>query len=124
MLRLGVRVWGFAFLASLCLLAGGHRANAVSLDKDGTMKLGVRTYVNTRIGTEATDEGSIPLAGGSSTAKAYDTRTFPSSGAGHIRQNRFFMEAEFDHDLDPLRKSGFGPFRMLDYLPFRIRGLK
>lgn len=125
MLRVGRRVWGFAFFVSLCLLVGHRQSSAVSLDKDGTMTLGVRTYVNARIGTERTDETAVLLFPGTdSAAKRLDSRTFPSSGSGHLRQNRFFMEAEFNHDLGALQKRGFGPLALLDSLPFRIRGLK
>ncbi len=127
MLRVGRRVWGFAFLVSLSVLVGQKQSGAVSLDKDGTMKLGMRSYVNARVGTERTDETAVFATddmGRPTTTKLLDNRTFPSSGAGHLRQNRFFIEAEFDHDLGALRKQGFGPLALLDSLPFRLRGLK
>jgi len=103
---------------------GVEPANAVSLDKDSTMKLGVRTYVNARIGTEHTDQsvsrqGPLPTS-----ATSRVMRTFPVSGAMHLRQNRFFMEAEFDHELGQLVSNGFGPLALLNNLPFKIRGLK
>jgi len=108
--------------ATLCFAARPGQVNAVSLDSEGTVKLGVRTYVNARIGTERTDETIFYQPNG--TTASYDSRTFPSSGAGHLRQNRFFIEAELDHDLSSLRKRGVGPLALLDALPFRIRGLK
>lgn len=90
-------------------------ALAVSLDEDGTMKLGMRTYVNARVGTENTNHYIRENS---------KSETFPYSSAGHLRQNRFFLEAEFDHDLAPLVKNKTGPFNLLNYLPFKIRGLK
>lgn len=126
MLRVGLRVWAVALCAALSFAVGHRQAKAVSLDSEGTMKLGVRAYVNARIGTERTDETVFFQRMGNTTSntKSLDSRTFPTSGAGHLRQNRFFMEAEFDHDLTSLRKRGFGPLYLLDSLPFRIRGLK
>lgn len=123
MLRVGRRVWGVVCAVALPWLVGIEPVAAVSLDKDSTMKMGVRTYVNARIGTEHTDE-TLFRQPGSAGATSRDTRTFPVSGAMHLRQNRFFMEAEFDHELGQLVSKGFGPLALLNNLPFKIRGLK
>ncbi|MGH3055694.1 MAG: DUF1302 family protein, partial [Gaiellaceae bacterium] len=45
------------------------------------------------------------------------------SDAGHLRQNRAFIEIELNHDLDRLLKEGFGPLSLLNDLPFRIKEL-
>src|SRR5262249_17445131 len=45
----------------------------------------------------------------------------PESAAGHVRQIRSFVEAEFNHDIDGLVKRGVGPFSLLDYLPFKLK---
>ncbi|HVN84740.1 MAG TPA: DUF1302 family protein [Candidatus Binatia bacterium] len=97
------------------------RTQAISLDPDGDMKLGVRTYVNARVGTERTDS---TIVYDKSATKIYETRTFPLSEAGHLRQNRFFIEAELDHDLDRLVKEGAGPLELLNHLPFRVKNFK
>jgi hypothetical protein len=118
----------------VCILVGGGSrvAFGISLDKKGEMKLGVRTYVNARIGTEntdgfrrfATDEnGKILLDGEGFPVVAERSMTFPFSAAGHLRQNRAFVEVELKHRLDRLLKEGFGPLSLLHQLPFRVRGL-
>jgi hypothetical protein len=107
-------------------------AFAASLDQAGEIKLGVRTYVNARIGTEATDgrfdylraaNGTIARNSDGFPIIAERTQTFPYSPAGHLRQNRFFAEVELKHDLDRLLKQGFGPLGLLNLLPFRVRNL-
>ncbi|MBI1818631.1 MAG: hypothetical protein HYR72_26915 [Deltaproteobacteria bacterium] len=115
MMQRKLAVCGFVFF--VCTLIGlPTRTQAVSLDKDGDLKLGVRTYVNARVGTQDTSKSVIP---GVAT-----TETFPFSASGHVRQNRAYIEAELDHDLSRLVKEGVGPFEMLHYLPFTIRDLK
>lgn len=89
-------------------------AHAKALDVNDEIRLGVRTYAATRIGTEAhkfimTDD----KIGG----------TFPASPAGHVRQLRTFLEASWDHDLDRHIKKGWGPFSLLRALPFDLRGV-
>jgi hypothetical protein len=119
MARLGMRIWGVAGAVCLALIAGRGRAPAVPLDKDGDIKLGVRTYVNARVGTERTHDGARdPDDPGVSTSA-----TWPRSAAGHLRQNRVFIEAELKHDLDRLRREGIGPLSLLNDLPFSIRDL-
>ncbi len=120
-------LWGLAGLMLTLWPTGVH---ARALDKDGDMKLGVRMYVNTRIGTEATDRTATyetvnPATGRPGSGEQLEaSETFPFSGAGHLRQNRFFIEAEFDHDISRLMKEGLGPLELLNRLPFKIKGLK
>ncbi len=59
---------------------------ALVLDDRGEMRLGMRAYNSVRIGTETMGGSDDPL-------------TFPRSGAGHVRQHRYFLELKFDHDL-------------------------
>jgi hypothetical protein len=94
----------------------GH---AVNLDKEGDIKLGLRTYVNARVGTENTHQG-VPLDNDRSVATS---ATWPESKAGHLRQNRYFVEAEYHHDIDSLVKRGVGPLSLLNNLPFRVRNV-
>jgi len=101
-------------------------AQARSLDQQNEIRFGVRTYVNARIGTENTDQDRVTteeaaaMGGG---AVESNSETFPYSGAGHLRQNRFFLEIDFDHKLDRLVSEGFGPLALLGHLPFKIEGL-
>ena len=124
MMRYGLRAWGIASVAVMALMAWQATAWGVPLDKDGDIKLGVRTYVNARIQSEHTDRNVVyeptnntpnaPLNNTSNApVKVQESQTFPYSPPGHLRQNRFYIEAELDHDLDRLAKS-FGP------LPFDL----
>jgi uncharacterized protein DUF1302 len=127
-----MRRFGVRFAATVCflgvtLLLWRTTSQAISLDKEGDIKLGVRTYVNARVGTENTHDG-VPLdTGGSAvTRKPVDvttSATFPHSDAGHLRQNRFFIEAELNHDLTRLLKEGVGPLSLLNELPFKFKSL-
>lgn len=108
---------GFVSVVGLSLIAMGMPVQAVPLDKDGDIRLGVRTYVNARVGTENTDRYGVGTGD-------RESQTFPYSPSGHLRQNRFFIEAELDHDLSRLAKEGVGPLELLHHLPFKVRGLK
>ena len=113
MLRLGAR----GIFVAAAFLAVTTAARAVTLDKDGTIKLGVRTYVNARVGTQHTKNG-VMLAPGVSASG-----TFPYSDAGHLRQNRAFLEAELNHDLKSLVQRDVGPLTLLNNLPFKFKEL-
>ena len=115
---------GFIATATVFMYAG-QSAWSYSLDKEGTIKLGLRTYVNARIGTQATDKTIIVAQPGSSAAyNSVVSQTFPYSPPGHLRQNRFYLEAELDHDVTKLMRAGFGPLALLNDLPFSIDRLK
>jgi len=94
---------------------------AISLDEAGDMKFGVRTYVNARVGTEDTHDGVILGAG--TPNQVSTSATFPHSDAGHLRQNRFYIEAELNHDLTRLVKENIGPFSLINDLPFKVKEL-
>lgn len=139
MARTGVvRLLECAVVISVAFLP--RLSNAAPLDSRGEMKLGVRTYVNARIGTQGTESSydnvgdvvrALPagdpqrqaLLGVDQTLAYRKSRTFPYSPAGHLRQNRFFVEAELKHDLARLQQQGFGPLAMLNLLPFKVRNL-
>lgn len=114
MMRVTVRLWGFVCLFAW-MMAVPSESWGYPLDKDGSIKLGVRTYVSGRVGTEHTD---------ATISDSFKSLTFPVSADGHLRQNRYFIEAEFDHDLVPLLKRGFGPLALLNDLPFDISVLR
>ncbi|MBI3783625.1 MAG: hypothetical protein HY270_09500 [Deltaproteobacteria bacterium] len=97
-------------------------ALAVNLDSDGDVRLGVRTYVNARVGTQATRDG-VPMHGAQGRVVEGFSATFPPSAAGHLRQNRIFLESELNLKLDRLLKQGVGPFNLVNDLPFRVRDL-
>ncbi len=59
---------------------------ALSLDDRGEMRFGMRAYNSVRVGTQKMNDSEDPL-------------TFPGSGAGHIRQHRYFLELKLDHDI-------------------------
>jgi hypothetical protein len=50
--------------------------------------------------------------------------TFPVSPAGHLRQQRSYVEAELDHNLSRLLQEGFGPLTLLNDLPFKFSTFK
>ena len=77
------RLLGLAILAAL---AFASLADALVLDDRGEMRFGMRAYTAARIGTETMGGDDDPL-------------TFPNSGAGHIRQHRYFLELKLDHDI-------------------------
>lgn len=89
-------------------------AFGVTLDQNGEIKLGSRVYTAARIGTEDTDSGDIDES----------AQTFPYSPAGHLRQHRTFIEAEFDHNLMGLAERGFAPLAFLKDLPIPVTRLK
>jgi hypothetical protein len=131
--RIRAGVWVAFFHAMLSLLAGGAAwlaaaalllpasSAGISLDKEGDLKFGLRTYVNARVGTEDTDQGTPYFVNRRLVRTA--GATFPYAAAGHLRQNRFFLEAELTHKLDRLMEEGIGPLRLLKDLPFRIKDL-
>ena len=93
-------------LAAACLgvLLLGGTASAIPIDDRGEMRFGLRAYTALRIGTEKIGGKDNPL-------------NFPGSGAGHIRQHRYFLQLDFDHDIKRLAETSWGiaaPFRWLD----------
>jgi hypothetical protein len=124
MMRFGLREGGTVCLVILSLILGWRvPALAYNLDKDGTIRLGVRTYVNARVGAEKTDKGVFVDQIGGENVEVLRGWTFPESAAGHLRQNRFFIETELKHDVTKLMREGFGPLALLNHMPFRVRSL-
>jgi hypothetical protein len=125
--RLGVS--GAAIVTAGLVLTCRLPCHAIALDKEGDIKLGVRTYSNVRIGTEDTDstERFVNIAGPGQPPRfvtGLTNATFPFSAGGHMRQNRYFIEAELDHSLDALLEKGTGPLALMNELPFRVSGFK
>jgi hypothetical protein len=89
-------------LLGLALAASGP-AHAIPVDDRGDMKLGLRAYTNVRIGTETT--------GGDE-----NTLSWPRSGAGHVRQHRYFLQLKFDHDLKRLAQASYAWLGLLGLL--------
>lgn len=128
MARSGLRAWGFICLGVLGAALLVRPAGAANLDKNGEIKLGVRTYVNARVGTESTEHSEtrgLADAASGTTDVLRVSRTFPYSPAGHLRQNRYFAEIELKHDLARLQKENFGPLSLLNMVPswMRVRNL-
>jgi hypothetical protein len=76
-----------------------------------------------RVGSQNTN---ISIINGTPThnRQTFRSLTFPVSAAGHMRQNRFFLEAELKQNLDRLVKDDYGPLTLLNDLPVRLRNLK
>ena len=116
---------GVRAIAAAAILLSAATALAASLDKDGEIKLGLRTYVNARVATENTDSVHIPgSVSNPAEPRPAESATFPYSASGHLRQNRYFTEIDLDHSLDRLVKQGFGPLSLLHQLPGDLHGLK
>jgi hypothetical protein len=117
-------------LSTFALLAWRGAGWAIPLDANGDLKLGIRTYVNARVGTEDTHNGAAPTGSGSQAEQQASqlefliNGTFPHSNAGHLRQNRVFIEVDLKHDLEHHVKQGPAPFTLLNELPFQIKGLR
>src|SRR5438093_4076931 len=85
------------------LLAGARPAGALQVDERGEIRLGMRAYTDVRLGTEKEGGSDDPLS-------------YPKSGTGHIRQNRFFLELKLDHDLKRLSREGTGLARVFGWI--------
>jgi hypothetical protein len=94
-----------AWLVLTAFTAGmvARTARAITLDDRGEMKLGLRAYTAVRIGTQRLGGSTDPL-------------NYPSSPSGHVRQNRYFLQLDFDHDLTRLAQTGWGPARLFGLL--------
>jgi hypothetical protein len=91
-------------LAALAVLIGTRAAFALTLDDRGEMRLGLRAYTAVRVGTNTIGDAEDPL-------------NYPVSGSGHLRQDRFFLQIHFDHDLTRLASQSRGllaPFRLIE----------
>jgi len=117
-----------AILSVVALLMWHAEGWAIPLDSDGDLKLGARTYVNARVGTEDTHDG-VPVNASSDVVRQVQAQehlingTFPHSDAGHLRQNRIFTEVSLKYKMDRLLKEGVGPFGLLQDLPIHIKSL-
>ena len=91
-------------LVALLVLIGTRPALALTFDDRGEMRLGLRAYNAVRVGTETIGDSNNPL-------------NYPVSGAGHLRQDRFFLQISYDHDLTRLVHESMGllaPFRLIN----------
>jgi len=77
------------------MLAVAETARAVSLDDRSEMNLGMRAYNAVRVGSQNIGGEDNPL-------------NWPGSPAGHVRQHRYFLQLDYDHDLTRLAKEGWG----------------
>jgi hypothetical protein len=81
----------------LLSLGAAPPLHAFTIDRDGDAKIGIRAYSALRVGTEAFDSGE------------FQDGSFPRTGAGNLRQHRFFLEVELNHKLTTLSKTTWGP---------------
>jgi hypothetical protein len=116
-----------ASLMLLIMLLWWSTGWAIPLDKDGDLKLGARMYMNARVGTQDTNDGppvtALPPVRSVQEQEFLANGTFPHSNAGHLRQNRAFLEVTLKHDLKRLLKDGVGPLSLLNDVPFHIKSL-
>jgi hypothetical protein len=111
--------------AAVVYLLLASAAAAIQLDEEGEIKLGVRTYTGARIGTEQTDIKIVQDDEDNPTRVISRTMgVFPVSTAASLRQHRVFAEVNLNHDLTRLVREGWGPFTLLNHLPFKIRKLE
>ena len=113
-------LWGIAAVALLTSALATAPVFAAQIDQKGEIQLGLRAYTAIRIGTEATN-AEILSDGVRQVARNV---TYPVSTAGALRQHRVFAELELRHDITRLWREGFGPFSLLNKLPFKMRKLK
>ena len=120
MLRSVLNLRRIASLSVIGLAIGYQPANGASLDKNGEIGIGLRAYGSARIQTEDTDIDIKEDAIG----QTFRSLTFPRSSAGHLRQSRYFVEAEFKHNIQRLYDEGFGPLALLKMLPFELSRMR
>ena len=97
------RLFVWLLLAAFCGASSPREARALTIDDRGEMKLGMRAYTAVRVGTEKIGGSTDPL-------------NWPSSAAGHVRQNRYFLQLDFDHDITRLAHETWGLARGFDML--------
>lgn len=110
---------GVACLSVFTLVVGTQTFGA-SLDTNGEIGLGLRTYASARIQTEETNRTIYKEGIQEDAPQQYRTLTFPISQPGQLRQARYFIELELKHNIQRLYDEGFGPFALLHYLPFEL----
>ncbi|HWP67209.1 MAG TPA: DUF1302 family protein [Candidatus Limnocylindria bacterium] len=98
--RRGFLAAALVSVASLLVNAGSVRA--LELDEEGAMRLGLRAYNAVRLGTQTIGD--------------QEPFYFPRSGAGHVRQHRYFLQLDLEHDLLQYTHSGWGLARLLGWL--------
>jgi len=97
--------WRFPIaMTALLVLGWAGTAHAIALNEEGTINLTMRAYVNARFGTvakQSTRPGNQPPAciAQPNANNCNFGGTFPYSGAGNMIQNRYFLEAKWNHDL-------------------------
>jgi hypothetical protein len=90
-------------LTTLLLFVAVSPALPFTIDPDGDARVGVRAYNAVRVGTEG-----------------FEDLSFPPSYAGNLRQHRYFLEVEFNHNLMRMMEETNGPVGLLRRLPFPI----
>ncbi len=97
------RKLGVCALVALAFTLAATAARALPLDESGDMKLSLRAYTSVRIGTEKIGGQDNPLS-------------YPSSAAGHVRQHRYFLQLNFDHNLSRVTDTSWGAARLFGLL--------
>ena len=95
---------GPAAVSLVTVLGALAPAHAINLDDRGEMTLGLRAYTAVRVGTETIGNSENPL-------------NYPKSDAGHLRQHRYFLQLDYEHNLKRVANTGWGLaslFRWID----------
>ena len=89
------------FVVVACVLAPATPLRALDLDDNGAFRLGLRSYTAVRFGSQQIGDE--------------EPYNFPGSGAGHLRQHRYFLQLDLEHDLLSYARSGHGLARALGW---------
>ena len=100
------RALAVVVLAAAALLAT-RPARALDLDDHGDMRLGLRAYTAVRLGTNKMGGPNNPL-------------NYPPSGVGHVRQHRYFLQIDFEHNLLDYATTGSGLARAFGWLDLDV----
>jgi hypothetical protein len=86
-------------VTALAALTTARTVRAFPLDDRGEVKIGMRAYTAVRVGSQKVGDTENPL-------------NYPGSGAGHVRQHRYFLQLDFDHDMTRIAHEGWGVARV------------
>jgi hypothetical protein len=97
---------GVAWLVAAALLATATPLRALDLDDTSAFRLALRSYTAVRIGTQTIGDE--------------EPYYFPGSGTGHVRQHRYFLQLDLEHDLLSYARSGHGLARALGWMNLNL----
>ena len=93
-------------LITAWLLATATPLFALDLDETGALRMALRSYTAVRIGTQTMGDE--------------EPYYFPGSGAGHLRQHRYFLQIDLEHDLLGYARTGHGLARAFGWMNLNL----